>query len=383
MESAGFDPYDALRGLRVPAFARRHARLRQVIIQTRKRCPIDLSRLLGVTPFPMAKSLGAQLTAAGRQSGVEVSDSSIQALADTLLDNPHIARLAGGAWGYEFDVQTRWAFYAAGSPNIISTYFVARGFAEAWASGSLPSGLEHAEASARFMGEFLSSPQGHFVYTLESNRLVHNANLLGAGVVAAMGVLMGDSALVAQGLRAARTSLAAQASDGSWAYGEGSGLSWSDNFHTAYDLDGLLLVWLATGDEDAHGALLRGARFWVDEFFEPNGAPRYYASHSPGYPHDIHSAGTAIDVAARLASWGVPLGDLPERVAVWTRANLIAPDGSTWYQRHRFWTDRRHFVRWGDAHWALGLSSLAVMEAGRRSPLEVAVVEARGLRVSD
>jgi hypothetical protein len=98
-----------------------------------------------------------------------------------------------------------------------------------------------------------------------------------------------------------------------------------------------------------------------------------------GYPYDIHSAGTAVDVAARLGSWGVPVGDLAERVAMWTQAHLIASDGSTWYQKHRLWTDRRHFVRWGDAHWALGTSSLALRAAGCCSPFEVAVSEARGL----
>ena len=32
------------------------------------------------------------------------------------------------AWGYEFDVQTRWSFYPARTPNIIVTTFVANAF---------------------------------------------------------------------------------------------------------------------------------------------------------------------------------------------------------------------------------------------------------------
>jgi hypothetical protein len=73
---------------------------------------------------------------------------------------------------------------------------------------------------------------------------------------------------------------------------------------------------------------------------------------------------------------------LAERVAEWTRRNLLAADGTTYYQKHRLWTDRRHFVRWGDAHWALGESSLQLLRDGRRDPLEQAVAEASGVNAS-
>jgi hypothetical protein len=146
-------------------------------------------------------------------------------------------------------------------------------------------------------------------------------------------------------------------------------------------LDGLLLVWLATGDAEVKSSLDRGVEHWKRDFFGPNCEPRYYAARP--YPYDIHSAGTAVDVAARLASWGWDTGDLAERVADWTERNLIDPStGLTHYQKHRLWTDKRHFVRWGDAHWALGCSSLALLRAGARDPLEAVVAQVSGV-VSD
>lgn len=55
-------------------------------------------------------------------------------------------------------------------------------------------------------------------------------------------------------------------------------------------------------------------------------------------------------------------------------ANLVDPrTGKTYFQKHRFWTDKRNFIRWGEAHWALGRSSLQMAEEGRRDPLEEAV----------
>ncbi len=94
-------------------------------------------------------------------------------------------------------------------------------------------------------------------------------------------------------LESTATTLAAQRPDGSWPYGEGGGLAWSDNFHTAYNLDGLLLVWIATGDPAVRDGLERGLTHWTRDFFGLSGEPKYYP-HRP-FPYDIHSAATAVD----------------------------------------------------------------------------------------
>lgn len=378
MDLTGIDPFDALRGTRVPEWVRRTPRTRQLVIQLRKRCPMDLSRALGITPFPMAKALGALLTAECRSDAVPGEDA--RTLVDALLQREDIARLGRGAWGYEFDVQTRWAYYPVGSPNLIATVFVARGLGAAGIVRNEPSLRSQLTSSAAFVNDQLldAAERPFFRYTLDTARLVHNANLLGAGLVSTGGTLSGDVSLVDAAVACARTTIAAQRDDGSWPYGEGASLGWTDNFHTAYNLDGLLQVWLASGDVTVRSSLERGVAHWVRDFFGENGEPRYYPDRP--YPYDIHSAGTAVDVAARLASWGFDTAALAERVAEWTRQNLIDPiTGATYYQKHRFTTDRRHFIRWGDAHWTLGTSSLGLVHAGRRDPLEAAVAEVSGV----
>ena len=369
----GLDPFDALLGSRTPAFVRRHARLRQVAVQARKRLPFDISGVLGIQSFAMSKTVGAYLAAAARVGDKACLHTLVHTLGSTR------GALGEGRYGYEFDVQTRWAFYPAGSPNLIATVFVARGLGAAgivMENGTL--GGEMA-ASARFLREDLHSVAGspYFMYTLTSGRLIHNANLLGAGLVAMDAALRGDSHSLELASASAMSTVRAQRDNGSWAYGEGSSLGWSDNFHTAYNLDGLLQVWLASGNPEVRVSLDRGVEHWMRDFFGPEGQPRYY----PGkpYPYDIHSAGTAVDVAARLATWGWDTGALAERVADWAARNLIDPvTGVTYYQRHRFWTDKRHFVRWGDAHWALGTSSLRLLRESRHDPLEACVAAASG-----
>lgn len=374
MRSQGLDPFDALQGRRVPGWLLQHPRARQAAIQLRKRCPIDLSSLFGVEPFQMAKTAGALLSAAGRRADSKGIASVVEVLGQSA------ANLGDGQYGYEFDVQTRWAYYPAGSPNLIATVFVARGLGAAGIVTGDTTLVDQMGESAQFLRRSLhaADDQPYFRYTLTSDRLVHNANLLGAGLVAMDASLRADHGALELALASAITTVNAQREDGSWPYGEGASLGWSDNFHTAYNLDGLLQVWLATGDSGIRTSLDRGVEHWVKDFFGPAGEPKYYPDKR--YPYDIHSAGTAVDVAARLATWGFDTAELAKRVSEWTQGNLVdSSSGLTYYQKHRLWTDKRNFVRWGDAHWALGCSSLELMRAGRRDPLESAVAGMSGV----
>jgi hypothetical protein len=389
----GYDPYDALTGTRVPSWVHSRPRARQVLVQVRKRVPFNLAPLLGIEPRLIAKALACFLTAEARLEAAGVAATSATggtppsgALASgarfdrarelvALIDQA-AGNCGGGAWGYEFDAQLRWGFYGAGTPNLVATVFCGRGFAEAAATWEVPEWEDRAREAARYLVDKQLRKDGagrpFFAYTPDSPRLIHNANFLGAGFVAAAGARFGMTTWPTLALEAAATSLAAQRPDGSWPYGEGSNLGWSDNFHTAYNLDSLIEVWLATGDAAARAALELGVAHWARDFFGPSGEPKYYPSKP--LPYDIHSAATAVDLAARLATWGFATGDLARRVATWTRANLVDPhSGHTYFQKHRLFTDKRAFVRWGDAHWALAEASLALLGAGRRSPFEESV----------
>lgn len=370
----GLDPFDALRGTRVPGFVRRNPRLRQLAIQLRKRSPIDLAPLYGVTPFKMAKTAGCLLSAESRllRAGHADAEGRSEELEAALRDDRTLARSEGGGWGYEFDVQTRWAFYPAGSPNVIATYFVGRGLLERWLVSGSEWALSAATEAAHFVWRNLVSERGHVCYTPDNQTLVHNANVLGAGLISSVGRLIGHDQMVADGARAAELTVAALDADGLWPYGESSRLSWVDNFHTAYTLDGLLLVSLASGGSPLESTLSRGHRGWTEHFFAPDGRPYYFSDKSG--PVDIHSAATAIDVGVRMASAGFASAGLSETVATWTRQHLVAPDGTTYYQVRGGITDRRHFRRWGDAHWALATSSLELAATGSLPLLEEALL---------
>ncbi len=372
----GNDPYDALRGHRIPRVLKAHPRTRQLLIQLRKRSILDLGPLLGVTPFVMAKSGGSYLSAYARRAALGGSCEPVLAVAELLLSDPLVARVEGGGWGYEFDVQTRWGFYPAGAANLIATRFVGMGMFEASIVCDRTELAEVFRASAAFLLERMFNGE-YFTYTESSRELVHNANLLGAALVGACGVIYEDHAMLDAALVAAASSVGAQRRDGSWPYGAGAHLQWCDNFHSAYNLDALHVLALATGEPWIRKALVEGVDFWCRAFFHSSGAPSYYAHGGP--PYDIHSAATAVDVAARLAAFGYCPSELPKRVAAWTRKNLLDPvSGRTYYRRGRLITDRRHFVRWGDAHWACAEASLSLMESKVLPPLEAHLIDLRG-----
>lgn len=363
----GFDPYDALRGRHVPRWVRNHRILRQAAIQLRKRMPFDLAPLYGVQPFVMAKAVACLLSAHSRRAfarGVTPDDQRrAEALVAAMFDSDGC--LGSGAWGYEFDVQTRWAYYKAGTPNLIATVFAGHGLMEAGQVFARADWIAKGIEAASFARSELYSKEGSgsgpmFKYTPTSTQLIHNANLLGAGLLSAA-CLAGEASLAEDAVLAARTSVSAQSLDGRWAYGVGRSLAWSDNFHTAYNLSGLLHV---RGLSDEFDPTIRlGAQYWTDRFFGADGAPGYYDDSA--LPYDVHSGATAVEVAFRLGLADFDDAGVSLRCAVWMRANLIGPQGRTWYRKHRHFTDRRHFVRWGDAHWDLATATEDVAGCGR------------------
>jgi hypothetical protein len=378
---AGYDPYDALRGTRVPEWVKRNGTARQATIQFRKRCPVNLAPLLGIRPFVMAKAAASFLTAQARSilPGDRPDDEERQE-ARALVQAMRSAEgnLGDGAWGYEFDVQTRWAYYPAGTPNVVATTFAAMALLEAGIVFGEDAWIDEGVRAGRFVSCSLlvrEAARAWVRYTPGSDRLIHNASLLGASVLAAAGAVGGYPQLLDDALAVARTSVRAQEESGRWPYGEGADVSWADNFHSAYSLSALITVWHATGDPDVLRAIQRGASYWGENFFDADAAPRYFDRRS--HPYDIHSAATAVETAVRLGEVGVDMSERARGVARWTERNLLAADGTTFYRRHRAWTDHRHFVRWGDGHWAVARATRHTAEAGAAAtPLALAIAAA-------
>jgi hypothetical protein len=355
----GPDPYDALwwEWPRVIVGGRRR---RQVVTQLHVRLPVDLRRLYR-RRHPMVPKALALFASTGLRINALIGNERARQLALDALEILAADTQAGPyAWGYHWDVQTRWSFYPAGSPSVVNGAFVIGALLEAERDAGRRDLGDRARRAARWLVDHLwIEPEGFFAYHPHSRANIHNANLLGAW---AAGAALGDDTDVRERIsRAVERTLADQRPDGSWPYGEGeASLGWADSFHSGYIL--ICLERLRAVDSGVGDAIARGARFY-ERFFDPSGEARLWANRR--YPLDGHSAGTGLSALALLVRRGHAEQELLDRVARKLLSTGIQ-GGHVVFRRYR-WGLRSfvHYIRWCDAHAALGLVDAALAISGQ------------------
>jgi hypothetical protein len=351
----GPDPYDGLfNGWPAPLVGGR--RRRQAIIQLHARSPVDIRRLYRRhhSLVPKAPALLGQ--AAARLAAVR-ADAHLSELARDALDTLYADTTCGeDGWGYPWDTQTRWSYYPGGSPNVVASAFSANALAEAAVILDEPRWRQRAERTAQWVARELFLPNdGYFAYHGHSDRLVHNANLLGAALVHE---LAPEAPGAAEAVRVATTrTLDAQRPDGTWPYGEASGLGWVDGFHSGYVLDSLCR--LEGVDPRIPSAIEQGARVYASDFFDAEGRARLWRDKR--YPEDSHSAGTGMTVLARLATRALIPVDTVSRVAEWALTHMMHGNGHAVFRRQRWGATHVFYTRWCDAPVALGFASAAAL----------------------
>ena len=201
---AGYDPYDSLNARRLPAFCRSTARRRQIVVQVGKRSPVNVRPALGVPRQKIGKALA--LIASGYAQLQRLQEEpGARSIALSLLSQLEAKRLSTGdkaCWGYEFDVQTRWASLPRGTPNIIATTFVAHAFLDWYELDRDPSKLAVASAAVRYLNDDLvnvDEAESFYAYVPGSSTLIHNANVLGCALASRVARLTGETGLADSG----------------------------------------------------------------------------------------------------------------------------------------------------------------------------------------
>jgi hypothetical protein len=348
----GPDPYDGLLW-RWPRPLVAGRRRRQAIVQLHARSPVDLRRLYRRQHALIPKALG--LYASVGMRSVPRSPFALRA-----VDLLNADRSSGPvAWGYHWDVQTRWSYYATGSPNVVVTAFAAGALLEAATALARPEFEARARAAAAWVLEALwTRPGGYFAYHagpgVPAN--IHNANMLGAWLVH---VALGEDPIARDRVAGAvERTLAAQRPDGSWAYGERPDLAWADSFHTGYVLT--CLERMRDVDPRVGEAVARGADHY-HRYFDGRGRAQLWPDRP--FPEDGHSAGTGLTTLSVLHRRGLIEHGVLERVA---DRVLVAGlrGGHAVHRRYRRGRSTVRYIRWCDAHVALGLVDAAAALRG-------------------
>ena len=100
----------------------------------------------------------------------------------------------------------------------------------------------------------------------------------------------------------------------------------------------------------------KGYRYWSETFFVADGWPKYY--HDALYPVDAHAAASAIVTLMECRDLNDRSTAMAELVASWTIKNLRDERGFFYYQRRRFYTVRKPYMRWTQAWMLYALARL-------------------------
>ena len=366
-EYKGWDPYDGLNSkvFQTLPLLKQSAFCRLAMIQFFKRCPINFRRIALVPKDYNAKGIGLFLQGyCNLYKAVRLnSDLAKQFGTDgellekinelgQLLISLQSKGYSGACWGYNFDWQARRLFlFPKYTPTVVATNFCATALMDAYEITKNKEYLDVALSAAKFVMDDLHRAEynGGFLFSyspLQGNDTVFNASLLGSKLLAYCYKYTNKQ----EYLDAARASVLAccngQSEDGSWVYGMLPVQSWIDSFHTGYNLDGLIAYEEQTGDTSFHENIEKGFDFYIKNFFEEDGCPKYY--HNQKYPIDIHCPGQLFISLHRLGKFN-EYRELADRVLKWTIENMQNKKGYFYYQLKKGISSKISYMRWSNA----------------------------------
>jgi len=309
----------------------------RLLLQLIRQSPVNLRPLLGVTPKESTKGRGYMargywllFQTTGRE---EYKTKAIACLR--WLDQHKAKKYAQHSWANAFDFSSRGGRYTSEDPIIVWTALIGQGYLDAYEITGEKWFLEIADSVCGWIMALPreNTPTGNCLsYLMPVQNTIHNANMLGAAMLARTAKHTGNQAYRDVARSAMEYSVTRQLPDGSWWYAEYPNHQWIDNFHTGYNLDSLKCYIENSGDEQWRPNLLRGLRFLKANFFEPSGRPKYY--HSRTYPVDSQCAAQAIETLAEFSTLDPECLDLAVQVARWTITNMQDADGHFYYRQY-------------------------------------------------
>jgi hypothetical protein len=373
VEDHRYEAYEPFDGLSSPlGRLTRVSRYADVILQQiGRQSPINLRPLLGIKPLPSTKGRGYM--AAGylslyRLTGEpEYRRKAIQCL-EWLMEHKS-PKFQEYSWANHFDYASRGGRYYKHDSIIVWSALIGQAYLDAFELLGERRFLDVAESVCRWIlalpRERTHSGTCLSYHALEQHR-VHNANMLGAAMLARTWRHSRKPEYLDMASAAMQYTCSRQRPDGSWWYGEEAKYHWIDNFHTGYNLDSLKCYTESTGDLTFKPQLDLGFEYFKTTFFEASGRPKYYDNRA--YPIDIQCASQAIETLAKFSDYGPDVLPLATKVARWTIEHMQDETGYFYYRRYPLMVARIPMLHWGQATMFLGLALLLEKRSAQRSP---------------
>jgi hypothetical protein len=359
----GYDTFDGLNARFVRPLTFDSALLRIVLLQGVRRFPLNLRPLLGVTPERSSKGMG--FLARGfirlyRSTGDILWRRRAESMLQWLIENQSPG-YSGACWGNHFDYQSRSVFVRKLSPSVVWTSLIGHAFLDAYDQFREDRYLETAMSACqhieRDLGAYREGGALCIHYFPTSTHQVHNANTLGASLLARTSLYTHNEAWRDLAIKAMLYTAKYQRENASWYYGEAANLRWVDNFHTAYVLDCFKWYDRATDDHRFDRQMMDGYRYWKTTFFLADGTPRYYDRKI--LPLDIQCCSQAIDTLVFFRDRDPESLSLALKVAQWAIQHMHHPTGYFYYRRYSRWiVNKTPTLHWGQATMLCALAGL-------------------------
>lgn len=347
----GYEPFDGLSSWFRP-LAVGNLLAERVLMQLIRQSPVNLRPLMGVTPKDSTKGRGYM--AYGyllryKTTGKADYRQKAEACLDW-LDQHKAARFKHHSWSNHFDFASRGGSYTKDDPIIVWTSLIGQAYLEAFEQTGKTRWLEIADSVCGWIME-LPREKTHrgncLSYLAHVQSSIHNANMLGAAMLARTAKHTGNNEYREMARSAMEYSCSRQLSDGSWWYGEDPKYHWIDNFHTGYNLDSLKCYIENTGDETWRCNLQKGLTFFKEHFFEEDACPKYY--HNRRYPVDSQCAAQAVETLAIFSEIDPSCLAVGVKVARWIIGNMQDRDGHFYYRVYPLMKAKTPMLHWGQA----------------------------------
>ena len=359
----GYDTFDGLSSSVLRPLTLENPHLRTVLQQGVRRFPINLRPLLGIPRSRSTKGMGF-LARGFLRLYAATGDPVWHTRAAEALEwlTGHMSPgYSGACWGNHFDYQSRTFYLPKGVPTIVWTSLIGHAFLDGYDSLRDERWLRVAQSACEHILRDLETfPEGDgacISYIPTQNAQVHNANVLGASLLARTYLHTRTEAYRALAQKAIRYTAQHQRADDSWYYGEAPNLHWVDNFHTAYVLDSFKHYADGTGDTTWDVNLMKGYEYWKATFFLADGTPRYYDRKT--LPLDIQCCSQAVDTLMFFHDRDPHALALALRVARWTVEHMQDRTGYFYYRRYSGGVvNKTPTLHWGQATMLCALAGL-------------------------
>ncbi|WP_241016399.1 aspartate-semialdehyde dehydrogenase [Paraburkholderia sp. Ac-20336] len=373
---AGYDPFDGLNSALFRRLRLSSVPFAQIAwLQFHKRSRFNFRPLVGVPPLRNPKGIALiilGLLERERRVHDDWNVAEAMRLAEWLMEQRSERKTwKHNAWGYHFDWAARAFFVPRGTPNAITTCYVARALAALGQHTGDTRFVDAATDAGLFLDSLYRNDGDYYAYIPGESAFVHNANLWTAATVGEAASRLGSEALMRRALKAARRSGDLQREDGAWRYGTRDHHGFVDGFHTGYNLEALTVLQRAACTDEFAGRIELGMNYYRTTFILPDGTVKYYDDNV--WPLDTHSVAqaliTLINVGASKADH-----DLASRIYKRAIETLYLPRHQRFmYQRGRFSANKVNYIRWTQAWAFYALGMLSNLTKKTDATLEMAV----------